>query len=101
MSSIILLQPAFCAIFIVFLQECALKKNELKALRTQTEHEALEKRQLEDSVMEKMMQRLTMDKATKYTRKTVDQLHRRAQELVSVCVSGVCGSVCGWLDGWV
>lgn len=62
-----------------------LKKNELGALRTQIEHEALEKRQLEDSVMEKMMQRLTMDKATKYTRKTVEQLRKRTQELVRTC----------------
>ena len=63
-------------------QDCVLKKNELGALRTQIEHEALEKRQLEDSVMEKMMQRLTMDKATKYTRKAVEQLRKRTQELV-------------------
>ena len=71
-----------------------MKKNELKALRTQIEHEAMEKRQLEDSVMEKMMQQLTMDKATKYTKKTVDQLHRRAQELV-------CERECmwWWVDG--
>ena len=32
--------------------------------------------------MEKMMQRLTMDKATQYTRKEVEKLRRRAEELV-------------------
>ena len=74
-----------------------MKKNELKALRTQIEHEAMEKRQLEDSVMEKMMQRLTMDKATKYTKKTVDQLHRRAQELVCERVYVHIMVVGGWV----
>ena len=32
--------------------------------------------------MEKMMQRLTMDKATQYTRKAVDKLRHRTEELV-------------------
>ena len=32
--------------------------------------------------MEKMMQRLTMDKATQYTRKEVEKLRRSAEELV-------------------
>ena len=58
--------------------------NELAAIRTQTEREALEKRKLEDTVMEKMMQRLTMDKATQYTRKSVEKARTRAEELVRV-----------------
>ena len=52
-------------------------------MRTQTEREALEKRKLEDGMMEKMMQRLTMDKATQYTSKSVEQLRKRTEELVS------------------
>ena len=59
-----------------------MRQNELGAIRTQTEREALEQRRMEDSVMEKMMQRLTMDKATQYTRKEVEKLRRRAEELV-------------------
>ena len=67
-------------------QDCTLKRNELMAIRTQTEREALEKRKLDDSVMEKMMQRLTMDKATQYTRKSVDKLRKTTEELVS-CIT--------------
>ena len=32
--------------------------------------------------MEKMMQRLTMDKATQYTRKAVEKVRKRTEELV-------------------
>jgi len=60
-----------------------LKKNELTSIRTQSEREALEKRKLEDSVMEKMMQRLTMDKATQYTHKSVKAVRKRTEELVN------------------
>lgn len=63
-------------------QDCTLKQNELDAIRTQTEREALEKHKLEDSVMEKMMQRLTMDKATQYTQKSVKKVVKRSKELV-------------------
>ena len=64
------------------MQDCTLKRNELSAIRTQSEREALEKKNLEDSVMEKMMQRLTMDKASQYTRKAVDTVRNRIEELV-------------------
>ena len=63
-----------------------MKKSELVALRTQVERETFEKRRLEDTVMEKMMQRLTMDKATQYTMKSLEKLHKRGQELVCECV---------------
>ena len=53
------------------------------AIRTQSEREAAEKKKLEDSVMEKMMQRLTMDKASQYTRKAVDTVRKRTDVLVS------------------
>ena len=51
------------------------------------EREALEKRKLEDSVMEKMMQQLTMDKSTQYTKKSVEKLRNTKQELV--CKAGM------------
>ena len=47
----------------------------------QTEREAQEKK-LEDTVMEKMMQRLTMDKATQYTRKAIEKIQTRSEEMV-------------------
>ena len=64
------------------MQDCTLKRNELNAIRTQSEREAQEKKTLEDSVMEKMMQRLTMDKASQYTRKAVETVRTRTEELV-------------------
>lgn len=64
------------------MQDCTLKRNELNAIRTQSEREAQEKKNLEDAVMEKMMQRLTMDKARQYTRKAVETVRNRSEELV-------------------
>ena len=58
-------------------------QNELRTLRTLIEREALEKRKMEDSVMEKMLYQLTMDKATQHTRKTVEKMRLRAKQLVS------------------
>ena len=63
-------------------QDCLLKRNELSAVRTQIEREAQEKRKLEDAVMEKMMQQLTMDKSTQYTKKSVDKLRSQKEKLV-------------------
>lgn len=57
------------------------------AIRTQTEREAEEKRKLEYTVMEKMMQRLTMDKATQYTSKAVEKVRKRTEELVGMASS--------------
>lgn len=76
---------------VILSKDCTLKRNELSAIRTQSEREALEKKKLEDSVMEKMMQRLTMDKASQYTLKELDRVRKRAIELVrSCCVMCVC-----------
>ena len=61
-----------------------LKRNELGAVRTQIEREAQEKRRLEDAVMEKMMQQLTMDKSTQYARRSVDRLRSQKEKLVRV-----------------
>jgi len=66
-------------------QDCTLKCNELGAIRTQTEREALEKTKLEDTVMEEMMQRLTMDKATQYTWKAIKKIRKKTLELVCPC----------------
>ena len=63
-------------------QDCLLKRNELSAVRTQIERETQEKRKLEDVVMEKMMQQLTMDKSTQYTRKSIDRLRNQKEKLV-------------------
>lgn len=73
-------------------QDCTLKRNELGAIRTQTEREAREKKNLEDSVMEKMMQRLTMDKASQYTQKTIGSVKARAEDVVC---TGRCFTVLG------
>ena len=54
------------------------------AIRTQIEREAEEKRKLEYIIMEKMMQRLTMDKATQYTSKAVEKVRKRIEELVGI-----------------
>jgi len=37
------------------------------------------------TVMEKMMQRLTMDKATQYTRKVIEKIRKKTEELVCPC----------------
>ncbi|KAK3733202.1 hypothetical protein QZH41_019682 [Actinostola sp. cb2023] len=63
--------------------EVVLKENELTALRKQIEREFLEKVGLEDAIMEKLRSQLTMDKATRYTKKMTDRLRRRATELES------------------
>lgn len=64
-------------------QDCIVKHSEIESIRTQTEREALEKNKLEDAVMEKMMQRLTMDKATQYTHKSVKTIRKKAKDYVS------------------
>ena len=57
-------------------------------MRTQAEREAREKRKLEDAVMEKMMQQLTMDKSSQYTRKSVERLQVHKEKLVCETVAG-------------
>lgn len=59
-----------------------MRQNELSVLRTQTERESLEKRRLEDSIMDKMMQSLTMDKSTQYSQKSLEKLRKSIHELV-------------------
>ena len=71
-----------CVLVDPIAQDCSLKRNELGTVRTQTEREAREKRKLEDVVMEKMMQQLTMDKSTQYTRRSVEGLQAHKEKLV-------------------
>ena len=59
--------------------------NNLDAKRLEIEREANEKRKTEDNLIEKMMYQMTIDKATQYSKKTLDNLRRRTRELVSVC----------------
>ena len=47
------------------------------------EREANERRKMEDSVFERKMYQMTIDKATQYSRKTLDSLRNRTKELVS------------------
>ena len=67
---------------ITAMQDCTLKRNELGAIRTQLEREFQEKKNLEDSVMEKMMQQLTMDKASQYTQRAIGSAKNQTNELV-------------------
>ena len=72
-----------CCFCLLWLQDYTLHQNELKTLRTLIEREALEKRKMEDSVMEKMLYQLTMDKATQHTKKTVEKMRLGVKQLVS------------------
>ncbi|XP_070579736.1 coiled-coil domain-containing protein 40-like [Ptychodera flava] len=58
----------------------SLRMNELNALRKQIEREYQEKVRLEDAIMEKMREELTMDKAAIYTKKMTDKLRARTRE---------------------
>jgi len=58
------------------------KRNELNGLRIKLEREALAKQQLDRAVMEKKIQRLTMDKASQATAKTIELTRKKGEELV-------------------
>ena len=68
----------------------------MNALRIQIERETLEKRKLEDGVMEKLLYQLTMDKATQHTRKMVEKLRQRAKQMVChiTCVAQIILNYC-------
>ncbi|XP_077980301.1 coiled-coil domain-containing protein 40-like [Glandiceps talaboti] len=57
-----------------------LRLNELNALRKQIEREYQEKVRLEDEILAKLREELTMDKAAKYTKKMTDKLRARTRE---------------------
>ena len=58
------------------------KRNELNGLRIKLEREALAKQELDRAVMEKKIQRLTMDKASQATAKTIELTRKKGEELV-------------------
>lgn len=58
----------------------------MDAKRLEIEREANEKRKTEDNVVEKMMYQMTIDKATQYSKKTLDSLRKRTRELVSLYI---------------
>lgn len=58
--------------------------NNLDAKRLEIERESNEKRKMEDNIVEKMMYQMTINKATQYSKKTLDNLRKRTRELVSV-----------------
>lgn len=58
-------------------------ENNLDAKRLEIEREANEKRKTEDNLLEKLMYQMTIDKATQYSKKTLNSLRKRTRELVS------------------
>lgn len=58
--------------------------NNLDAKRVEIEREANEKRKTEDNLIEKLMYQMTIDKATQYSKKTLQSLRKRTRELVSL-----------------
>ena len=58
--------------------------NQLDEKRVEIERESNSNRQMEDSVVEKIMYQLTIDKATQYSKKTLHSLRNRTRELVSI-----------------
>ena len=63
-----------------------MKESQLVNIRKQTEQEFLEKIKLEDLIMTKMQEQLTADKASQYTKKTMDKIRTGATQLVSLKV---------------
>ena len=59
-----------------------MKRNELDGLRIKLEREALAKRELDRAVMEKKIQRLTIDKASQSTAKAIHLIRKKGEELV-------------------
>ncbi len=57
--------------------------NELNGLRKQIEREYQEKLKLEDEIMEKIRNQLTMDKAAQYTKKLTNKMRDLTKNLVS------------------
>ena len=59
--------------------------NEVNSLRKQIEREFLEKMRLEETIMETMRQKMTMDKVTQYANKMANKTRKLIAEQVSVC----------------
>ena len=63
--------------------------NQLDEKRIEIERESNSNRQMEDNVVEKMMYQLTIDKATQYSKKTLQNLRNRTRELVSILLYSI------------
>ena len=67
-----------------FTQDITLRESELTALRKQIEREYEEKVRIEESIMEKLRNQMTLDKAAQYSKKVTDKIKKRGTELVGV-----------------
>ena len=65
-------------------------------IRKQTEREFLEKIKLEELIMTKMQEQLTADKASQYTKKSMDKIRMGAAQLVSLKVFCIITSMLVW-----
>ena len=69
---------------LLFTQDITLRESELTALRKQIEREYEEKVRIEESIMEKLRNQMTLDKAAQYSKKVTDKIKKRGTELVGV-----------------
>lgn len=60
-----------------------LRESELSSLRKQIEHEFQEKVSLEDQIMERLREQLTLDKAAQYSKKLTSKTRELSKKLVS------------------
>ena len=67
-----------------FPQDVTLRESELTALRKQIEREYEDKVRTEESIMEKLRNQMTLDKAAQYSKKVTDKIKKRGTELVSL-----------------
>ena len=67
-----------------FAQDITLRESELTALRKQIEREYEEKVRIEEGIMEKLRNQMTLDKAAQYSKKVTDKIKKRGTELVGV-----------------
>ena len=65
-------------------------------IRKQTEREFLEKIKLEELIMTKMQEQLTADKASQYTKKSMDKIRMGATQLVTLKVFCIITSMLVW-----
>ena len=66
------------------LQDKAMWATEQTAVRKQLEQQYAEKVKLEDDILQKMHDQLTIDKAAKYTFKLIKQLRQKTKATVSL-----------------
>lgn len=82
-SSLVLISNSVFCILIHLFQDRTLRLNELNSLRKQIEQEFQRKMKLEEDIIETLRNKLTMDKASEYAKKTATKLRTRIAEAVS------------------